>query len=409
MDKISYEMLKTSLLFFFLFSLIPGHTQNLLWLQKSDFGGRAMGGANSFSTDRFAYVLPGTFIDDTTHQYVYPNELWQYNPASNQWMRKTDFPGMQRSGGVSFVIGAKAYYGLSGGPITMPDFWEYDLSTDAWRQIDSFGGGDRRLAVAFCINGKGYVGLGLKDNAGILKDIWEYDPAQNNWTRKADYPGVGIILNTAFVIRDTAYVGMGQYLPASLQRDFWRYEAATDTWTRRADFPGLNSIGSSSFVKNGKGYVVCGTDTNTLAHHDVWQYDPVSDSWLQIDSFIGPARSGGAGVTIGSRAFIGMGNSGIGAYRFLKDFWEFDPDIIQTSISEEEQLQPSISPNPTNGILLLNEPVTNTTITVADLTGRNYDVPHTNREIDVSGLAAGVYVLRLQDRESSLTRRFVKE
>ncbi|MBS1622884.1 MAG: T9SS type A sorting domain-containing protein [Bacteroidetes bacterium] len=48
-------------------------------------------------------------------------------------------------------------------------------------------------------------------------------------------------------------------------------------------------------------------------------------------------------------------------------------------------------------------------IVVADLTGRVSDLPHTSREIDVSGLAPGVCVLCFQDGEGSVVRRFVRE
>lgn len=389
----------------FLFFIIQGYSQNSFWIMRADFGGHAMGAAASFSNDTVGYVLPGNYKDDSTHSYVYPNQLWQYNPAHDVWTRKADFPGIERWGGVCFTIGTKAYYGLTDGAV--PDFWEYDLIADSWRRLDSFPGGDRRYSISFKVGGRGYAGLGVKDVPGPSSDIWEYDQSQNSWIRKADYPGVGIIFNTVFVIRDTAYIGMGQYLSPNLERDFWRYEAATDTWTRRADFPGINSIGASCFVKDGKAYVCSGADSNYVTHHDVWEYDPLADAWHQIDSFPGRSRDYGVGFTVGGRAFIGLGNTEYNSFISLKDFWEFDPDTTLSGFDEAMTSSISLFPNPTNEKLYLN--VVADVITISDITGRSYDVPHTGREIDVSGLASGVYVLRLQSREGSVVRRFVRE
>lgn len=398
---------RSFLLLIMFLSLIHGYSQSGFWVQRSDYGGHAIGGVVTFSNDTVGYAITGTYRDDTTHQYVYPNQLWQYNPKSDRWVRLRDFPGASSAGGIAFAIGSKAYYGLAGSPIKMQDFWEYDFLTDTWSQKDSFGGGDRGGAIAFSVGGKGYAGLGLKDSPGFRKDMWEYDPGLGHWTQKADYPGVGTIVNTAFVIRDTAYVGMGQYLPASLQKDFWRYEASSDTWTRRADFPGVNSINAASFVKNGKAYLCTGADSGAVTHRDVWEYDPIADSWQLVDSFTGPSRSAGLGMTIGSRSFMGTGYTGPPGYHWLKDFWEFAPDTTHTGTIETQASSLSISPNPTSGILHLNNSVE--TISVTDMTGRPYEVPHTDREIDVSALAAGVYVLRMQSGEGGMVRRFVKE
>lgn len=69
-----------------------------------------------------------------------------------------------------------------------------------------------------------------------------------------------------------------------------------------------------------------------------------------------------------------------------------------------------LSPNPATGKIHLSTPINETTrIEILDITGRIYTPPYTQNEIDVFGLASGVYTLRLRNKDDLTIRRFIKE
>ncbi|MBS1595045.1 MAG: T9SS type A sorting domain-containing protein [Bacteroidetes bacterium] len=94
----------------------------------------------------------------------------------------------------------------------------------------------------------------------------------------------------------------------------------------------------------------------------------------------------------------------------IRDSIRFSFTVTEpTGLETMPQTDLIITPNPTSGQLFLSHRTDDAQVIVQDLNGHNYYLPHTGREIDVSSLAAGVYVLRLQTREGSVSRRFVKE
>lgn len=162
--------------------------------------------------------------------------LHEYNPTTDTWTKKAEFPGTARRGAVAFAIGGKGYVGT--GAVTdnppynnyLDDFWEYDPATNKWTQKAKFPGGARAYASGFAVNGKGYIALGKSNaegNDGMKGDIWEYDPATNKWTKKTtgglDYRmnGIGVAAGTK------VYVGLGDY--GFFHKDFYEFDPATLT------------------------------------------------------------------------------------------------------------------------------------------------------------------------------------
>ena len=92
---------------------------------------------------------------------------------------------------VGFSIGNKGYMGTGIDATYTPkkDFWEYDPATNVWTQKADFPGATRQFAAGFSMGGKAYIGIGSDGYGRYYKDFWEYDPAINVWTRKADFGG----------------------------------------------------------------------------------------------------------------------------------------------------------------------------------------------------------------------------
>ncbi|MVM35474.1 hypothetical protein GO755_35965 [Spirosoma sp. HMF4905] len=108
--------------------------------------------------------------------------------------------------------------------------WAYNPRTDTWQQRANFPGTPRSRGVGFSLQGKGYYGLGaaVSDQAG-LRDLWQYDPTTDQWQYATQYPGQGnryvAVLSTA----DRVYLGWGY--ESQRTTTGIRQVACTDWWT----------------------------------------------------------------------------------------------------------------------------------------------------------------------------------
>jgi N-acetylneuraminic acid mutarotase len=261
-------------------------------------------GPISFSINEKGYVGLGCF--PTTVNYC---DFKEYDPSTDTWKRKADFPGACRSYAANFVINGEAYVGLGGdifNPVVLKDFYKYNPSTDTWSAIADFPGNPRLYSLSFSINGKGYVCLGQANDTGFT-DVYEYDPLHNTWRKVADAPAPGdrskpLVIDTkAYVFtNDTTYVfepGLGE----------------TGTWSKRRKCPG--GIAEASFVINGISYVFFGDGM----HWSFYSYDTANDEWGQKNDFPGYGNSEVASFAIGDFGYIGLGSSNGPA----AEFWKF--------------------------------------------------------------------------------------
>ena len=197
------------------------------WTRKTDFPGLARLLATVMVINGKAYVTGGYTTEG------YKTDVWEYDPQTDTWTRKADFPGIPRGSAAGFAIGNKGYMctGIipGSGWTTTKEFWEYDPQTDHWTQKTDFPGTARGYAQGFAIGTKGYTGLGLLEigtggnSLTLIKDLWEYDPATNGWTQKTSIPGSGRAMAVSFVIGSSAYMGLGNNENVVNINDLWKY------------------------------------------------------------------------------------------------------------------------------------------------------------------------------------------
>lgn len=132
----------------------------------------------SFATSTVAYVLAG-------------KSLWEYTPTTDSWTRKSDFPGNVRQNPFAFFVNGKGYVGTgysynAGAESNYADVWEYNPSSNTWQQKANFPGGARRETGSFVIGSKAYVGFGTTSSTinGLQKDFWEYTAESDQWIKK---------------------------------------------------------------------------------------------------------------------------------------------------------------------------------------------------------------------------------
>jgi N-acetylneuraminic acid mutarotase len=286
------------------------------WTKKAEkekpgvFLGRVI--AAGFSIGNKGYLFGGASLGHTE------KDFWEYDPASNTWMEKPN-PGIFMEYAISMVINNRAYVGIgtnreSGLNTPTNELWEYNPAANSWIRKADFPGMLRYGAIGFGLGNKGYAGLGRVPNGAGLTDWWEYDPVLDRWTRKADNPIGGNIpfFNAAgFVLSGKIYLGTGQH---DNRNSWWEYNPQADTWTRKADFPGKPLFGPSGFAVGSRGYVAGGGD-------ECWEYNATTNTWIQLPFF--ESRVYGSAFSIGNKGYYTSGSTGI----FQKDVWEFDPEF----------------------------------------------------------------------------------
>lgn len=317
-------MKKYILIILAIISLSFIESDEINWVQKADFGGGKIYDAASFVIGNYAYVATGS--NNASYGYglqkfIYRYDpssdvwkrmadlppsgtatfqavgfaiggkgyvcggvknaaLWEYDPATNLWYQRINFPRVIEEG-IGFSISSKAYAGLGGASIIdyRNDFYEYDPSKNKWSQLNDFPGAPRRGSIGFSMDGKGYAGLGYKDigsyNKGYFKDLWEYDPLTDDWTRLPDFPGEARQDAIGFGIDSAIYVGMGGI------NDFYKYDLKTKEWSTLNYIPGSYRVGAFSFCIGSSIFYGGGMSPNLSS--DLWKYSTVVPLFITVN------------------------------------------------------------------------------------------------------------------------------
>lgn len=297
----------------------PNHWGPNTWAQKASML-ISRNNAIAFTIGNKAYVGLGSFMGMT-----YYNDFYEYDPSTNAWTQKANFPPGARFDAVAFSIDGKGYVttGSSGAYVNY-DMWEYDPATDVWTQKTNCPASARSKAVGFAIGSKGYLGLG-NDGGSDLNDFWEYTPATDTWVQKSNYPGGGRQFTMGLSVNGKGYVGLGTNVNGNYYGDVYEYNATTNAWLAKQTFPGSAMHSMACFTMNGKGYV--GTGFNSVNFlTDFWEYNASTDTWTSKAAYSGVPRRNAVGFAIGNKGYIATGLSG--TFMPQNDVWEYMDDNI---------------------------------------------------------------------------------
>ena len=269
-----------------------------------------------FAIGNYGYMGFGT---DNGTDY---GDLYQYDPASNSWTTMPSM-GVPMEDLISMVIGDKAYVGIGDSrnlDSYSNQFYEFDPSTQTWTRKADFPGASRENAFAFSAGGLGYVALGYGSQAFGYRDVWQYDPSSDTWTQKNNFPANGDVPNLGTAFSPDNQVGyiVGTYTPANSRTYWevvWKYDPTTDNWTQMHNLPTQGMAYPSSMVINGTAYVLGGGQ-------ECWSYDAAADSWTQL-AFFG-FRDAGSAFAINGIGYFGMGDQRFSDLQYI-DFWKFTP------------------------------------------------------------------------------------
>jgi N-acetylneuraminic acid mutarotase len=315
----------------------------------------------------------------------YP-DWWEYDPATNAWTQKTDYPGNNGNGDQDVAIIATSTVAYAGmGQLDGNGFYKYDPQTNLWTQVTSPpAGASFNNLFPFTIDEVGYF------PSLFSTSFYKYDPALDLWTQLGNLPFSTFYGTPSFSINDKGYIKDGA--------NFWEYDPTTDVWTPKAPFPGLYPNRPASIGQYNHGFIIGGFSGNPSVlpwewGSEVWRYDPVTDTWLQMEEFPGTTRRWAVAMSVGDRVYYGLGTNGTN----FNDFWEFN-SIAET----KEQNATSVTAYPTladDRVNFASEEVTNFEVEVVDLLGNK--VAHLKAttgktQLDREFLAAGTYIYRIR-------------
>ncbi|HXS37977.1 MAG TPA: kelch repeat-containing protein [Flavipsychrobacter sp.] len=394
------------------------------WTQKKDFADGLTEGAFSFTINDTIYVGGA---GDT--------KFFKYDAGADKWTQMNTTPGVSlaREYAIAFAIDGKGYMALGNDSLTFKkDLWEYDPGTNAWTQKADFPGGVRAFAGCFVINNKAYVGggydTGIADpSKPAINDFWEYDPSLDKWAQKKNLPfdsanyyfpmsfnvgGKGYFVSGEFdTIEQISVTGPDtSYTYPSFVEIFpqytFGYDPTTDTWKRYADFPGDGRSGGTAFVIDNKAYCGMGELNGDVNYNDLYIYDPAADKWSSLGASPMPARAYLLSASLSNgKAYLGTGiNTTSNTY--YKDWWELS---MPTSTPEISSIIDEIVcyPNPATDNIYVRFPgnvsCQNCSYTLYNVLGRKVMSAtgnlNSSANINIAGLPEGQYELKISSNE----------
>ncbi len=142
--------------------------------------------ASTFVIDNKAYLLGGT------DNQVYDNELYVFDGVAKTWTKKRnitnsnadetyddDYTSIARMAAVAFTVNGKGYFATGSNASSVSNVWEYNPATDLWIEKSQFEGSVRSEAVGFGIGNYGYVATGKSQGSYAFDDLVRFDPKAN--------------------------------------------------------------------------------------------------------------------------------------------------------------------------------------------------------------------------------------
>lgn len=350
------------------------------------------------------------------------NDFWEYDTENDTWTPRANLPGApNRTAGISFSWNGKGYIGLGSeyyntfNAAFHNDLWEYDPATNQWAVKMSLPDSGRHEASVFVLGNKAYVVGGSTDYPYIAtNDLWEFDLVNEIWTERADYPAQYIYSAMAFAHGGKGYIAGGhvkeQGVPGNglATSDVFEYDPAADSWTQKADYCGPREggvafvLGDSAFVGTGTGKV----GTTTYFYEEFCSYDFATDTWNPSASYPQIARAYAIAAVADDTAYVGGGWSYITGEDYYTDWYAFHSDAAITGLDALASSSIRVFPNPAQDRLYFtcgNEPCEAMTCVFYNMSGQVVAHGEISGEapLDLAHLPQGIYVVELSGKETT--------
>ena len=148
-----------------------------------------------------------------------------------------------------------------------------------------------------------------------------------NWTQVSNFINEGRHHPITFSNDNYGFVVAGSY-----SNEVYRYDKSNDSWSQLSNFPAAGRGYSYGVTVGNKAYMGLGSTFNGSFPNDWWEYDMDNDTWTQLSNFPGNGRNHPAMIPVGNKIYMGCGSNTSN----LSDWWEFD--ILQNSWSQKTSL-----------------------------------------------------------------------
>ncbi len=105
-------------------------------------------------------------------------------------------------------------------------------------------------------------------------------------------------------------------------------EVLADGWLQKADFLGISRHRATGITIGNKAYVGLGHYNGAgpnILFNDWWEYDPATNSWTQKADYMGGDCYHAAAFTIGNFGYVGTGRISAWGNTLVKSFYKYDP------------------------------------------------------------------------------------
>lgn len=350
--------------------------------------------------------------------------LFEYDLSTDTYTKKLDFDEDTHGGeplGTLFEASNGKLYGLTrtGGSNNKGTLFEYDLSTDSYTKKFDFDGTNNGSnpsgSLIEAANGKlyGFTQYGGANEKGV---IFEYTASTNTYTKIFDFDGdngrepFGALLEASNgMLYGSTPAGGSEGLGV-----LFEYNISTSTFTKKLDFDGINGSKPYGVLIESASCDVSSVDlTVDVLSPSILKANQngATYKWLDCNNnftaipaatnqtFIVPADGSYAvEVTLGECVYTSacqsMTITSIDDYRTVNDF--------------------SIFPNPTNSFVKVDLGINNEKIhyTVTSLNGKVVEKGNTELNsiyIDFTNKVNGVYLIRLDTKDSSTVYKLIKQ
>ncbi len=253
-------------------------------------------------------------LDDTIYMFggketdtILFDDLWSYDATTQTWTQlgPANAGPSARYGHSAFVYNGAVYFfgGMLADYSYLEELWKYDPATNEWTQVYPSTRREAQIlspgGTAFhstVVIGDQLVVVGLTGSTGPAEGIWAYDLVQHTWSELSSFPGDKYALPGRPV-----FVNSSNEVVAAGVEDATAHvlNVGSDAWRTEAVAPGHQSPEGDIAAQSGTTGYACGGYEfymgSITEHYDaLWLFDVEAYSWIQDASMQSPVYDAAA-------------------------------------------------------------------------------------------------------------------
>lgn len=327
------------------FFLISYSTIAQVWQRIQDFPGTARDDGSTFTINNKTYCGIGLEVGWTC-----PNDFYVFDLNTETWTTYTSFPtNQQRQYATSFVINGKGYVfgGYNCSNNYLNDLWEYSPATNNWLQKNNLPSFGRSGCVSFVINDTAYIVGGRTATLNAVTDVWGYDAVNNSWFQKNDLPNKGIWRGVSFSYNNQGFVGLGKDSLDGFNKKIYKYDH--NTWSIINDYTHLGRAYTGYTQNDSTAYLFGGIDSLNVIDSTFEILKLKNFASQNLDAFPDTPRKGCMMFCNNNKVYI---TTGVSSTTRFNETWKID---IASNIKEHALNNlVHLCPNPNNGNFYLD-------------------------------------------------------